>query len=245
MKTTEVLALLTHVLNAMNPAEAEEYLRAGESLKGLTHGKNYSLTVNATMMEALNEVIRVLTYDVVVSEQRKNGRATQAAACKRILKRLAKNAALSERIGCRAGTVNGSQVFTDGFMVVALNNPLQGIETASEQDTPQAVRSVYNVRSASPTDKPLDLPSRAEIVTYIATHKPAKKGRHYSEPVMYDFGEGLPLVNAEFLLDLMDALPELVVYYDAKHPTAPLYGVSPAGFGVLCGMRRTPAKKAA
>ena len=81
----------------------------------------------------------------------------------------------------------------------------------------------------------LELPT----VTQIREAKKATSNTHRIWP-RYDFGEDLPTVSAEYLLDMLQLLPKCKAYLQAGKDTknAPIYFKSAEGEGVLYPVRK-------
>lgn len=81
----------------------------------------------------------------------------------------------------------------------------------------------------------LELPT----VTQLRAAKKTAAGTHRLWP-RYDFGEDLPAVSAEYLLDMIQLLPKCKAYLQAgsNTKTAPIYFKSAEGEGVLYPVKR-------
>ena len=82
---------------------------------------------------------------------------------------------------------------------------------------------------------PLELPTVSELKAYIKITK-AEPGRTRGERVLYDFGEGLPAVNASYLLDMLELLPGCRATW--KSCKDPIYFISDTGDGVLLPVKK-------
>ena len=79
----------------------------------------------------------------------------------------------------------------------------------------------------------LALPTVDELKTIIRTANETKK------PALYDFGEGLPCVNARYLLDMLRIFPDAKIYRTEKEPkNRAIFFDSPFGDGLLMPIRK-------
>jgi hypothetical protein len=84
--------------------------------------------------------------------------------------------------------------------------------------------------------RPLELPTVTAVKKSAAQQK-AAEGRN-CRPV-WDFGEGLPLVSADYLLDMLALMPGCTAYIaDSKVDISPIYFKAENGDGVLLPVRR-------
>lgn len=81
---------------------------------------------------------------------------------------------------------------------------------------------------------------RGELNAYIELQR-AEHGRKHA-PV-WEFGDGLPTVNAMYLFELLTVLPDAVLMVDPENPLSPVYAASDLGDAVLLPIRS--AKKQA
>lgn len=119
----------------------------------------------------------------------------------------------------------GRQCVCDGYRAVRLLNPVGGFKEAPGMDLSAVFpASFWNWEQ-------LVLPSAGELRACIAE----QKGRREK---FYDFGEGMPKVNAQYLKDIMDILPDAVAYRDPESPNKPVMFVSGAGDALLLPVRK-------
>jgi hypothetical protein len=119
----------------------------------------------------------------------------------------------------------GHQCVCDGYRAVRLLNPVDGLKEASGMDLSAVFpASLWNWELMA-------LPSPGELRACIAE----QKGRRDK---FYDFGEGMPKVNAQYLKDIMDILPDAVAYRNPESPNRPIVFVSDAGDALLLPVRK-------
>ena len=193
---------------------------------------------------SLSRLIEKVNAEITASDAKSTGRTSTLAAVKRILK----NSASSSVEGLKYATItNGCQYFCDGYRFVALNQPLPGFP-----EIPENVGAVEFAKLDTPTDSPapLQLPDLNELKNWIkrrtAEHKAA--GQKTKLTLNYQFGDCLPVVNAAYLVDMMEALPGAVaaVDHDKRNPKAVrIWFTAENGHGLLMPMfcRQNPVEK--
>ena len=133
----------------------------------------------------------------------------------------------------------GKSCVTDGYRLVRYAAPLDCFETVNPCfDVSRAIGdiSAYSMR--------LELPDVKELKADIKLSKMGKMdaGRvHYGggmNSVMYDFGYGLPAVDAKYLVDMLEALPDCAAFCNPRKTSAPIYFVSGEDEGVLLPIRK-------
>lgn len=86
----------------------------------------------------------------------------------------------------------------------------------------------------------LDLPKTEElkqIISILKAEKRIDKSKKHNIP-MYDFGDNLPLVNAEYLLNIMQAIEATKIKSSAINLTRPIYIKGKKGEAVLMPIRK-------
>lgn len=125
----------------------------------------------------------------------------------------------------------GRQCVCDGFRAFRLNEALPLEERPADAGEPLNLDKVVpDIRRGYAAAA---LPSAKEVKAFIALER-AAKGRKVS-PV-WDFGKGKPAVNAAYLLDLLNVLPDAAEIY-CGGPFSPLYAKSERGDAVLLPVR--------
>lgn len=142
----------------------------------------------------------------------------------------------------------GKQCVCDGFRGFRLNSPME-LTAAPELS---ADGSRFNLAQIiAPLRKNtlrLTLPTVAEVRAQIKTDRAewAAKRRRKGESfkASYDFGPGLPSVDANYLIDFLQLFPDGEAFTSEQKPyITPIYFRSADGEGILCPVRK--ATKAA
>lgn len=125
----------------------------------------------------------------------------------------------------------GRQCVCDGYRAFRLNETLPLEERPADAGDPINLDKVVpDIRKGYAAAA---LPGAKEVKAFIALER-AAKGRKVS-PV-WDFGKDKPAVNAAYLVDLLNVLPDATeIYYGG--PFAPLYAKSERGDAVLLPVR--------
>lgn len=158
------------------------------------------------------------------------GKASVAKAMREILK-VAKTECLSVALHYAWIDNEGRQCVCDGYRWVRLNNSVPLEERPEDAGTPMNLdKTVPDVRHDYSATL---LPTKAVLKAFIATEK-ALNGRKY-EPIWYVV-DGKIAVNAQYLLTLIEALPDATeIYYNNTYDgwKKPLYIRSASGDAVL------------
>lgn len=136
----------------------------------------------------------------------------------------------------------GRQCVCDGFQAYRLREPLPLEPRPADAQTPLDLAKVFpcdlNDRHA------FALPTAADVRAHIKTER-AKNGR--KAVVLWDFGDDMPAVNAQYLLNALTVLPSASQVYmadGAARYVSPLYIQSGDGEALILPVL-TDAKKAA
>lgn len=198
-------------------------------------GKNHS-----AIGVQLSALVIDLRETIAIEEETKRGRAAPYAAAKRICKRAV------NRNGHRPSTrgawidQDGKQCLCDGMTGVRLNSPFK-LTAAPEPECGERFdldAVIRPVRLNSVALKSLPAEVRAKIKSDRAEYKASGRSKYESFVSTYDFGVGLPLVNAEYLLDLLELFPDCEIYAH-DNPLYPIYFKSASGEAVLCPIRKS------
>ena len=130
----------------------------------------------------------------------------------------------------------------DGYRLVRFSAPVDGIEDAPGTfDTVKAIgdKSKYSAALPLPTVKEIkdDMKLAKLAGTDINHIRITRTGKRID--CNYDFGYGLPMVNAKYLIDMIEALPEAIAYYNPEHALCnPIYFDGGEDDGILLPVRK-------
>ena len=170
-----------------------------------THGE-----INAGHQLAL--LIRAIRTDMAQQYKRDDKRRTSAAALRRLY-----NASVSKQGGIRshfAGAFldeQGRQYITDGFTLLRLNTPSTALQWAPPPNDPHVYDTMPELLNSDGATVALNLPTAAEVRAKIASDKAKFKAssrpKYENFSTCFSWGFGLPMVNALYLLNILEALP--------------------------------------
>lgn len=197
-------------------------------------GKNHS-----AIGAQLSALVIDLRETIAIEEEAKRGRAAPYAAVKRICKRAVERNRHRPSMRGAWIDVDGKQCLCDGMTGVRLNSPFK-LTVAPEPECGERfdLDSVIRpIRLNGIALKSLPAEVRAKIKSDRAEYKASGRSKYESFVSTYDFGAGLPLVNAEYLLDLLELFPDCEIYAH-DNPCYPIYFKSASGEAVLCPIRK-------
>lgn len=161
------------------------------------------------------------------------------AAIVRVANKIIHAAPVDKAFG--AAMQHGRQCVCDGHRAIRFNTPLPLPPVASEAD----FINLDNVFSPDRHTVPVELPSVSDLTATIKIAKAAWTGKksEYS-PLPWSFGEGLPAVNPEYLLDMLVALPDCKAFAVPGRSAykSPLYFIADNGDGLLLPVLRKDNK---
>jgi len=127
---------------------------------------------------------------------------------------------------------DGKQYACDGYRAIRLNTPID-LPAPPVPCTMDFNRLFADARHKATT--PLDTPTLGELKTYIKITKAENKAKYGKDAnrqsILWDFGEGRPVVNAAYLLDILTAFPDAAITCGTM--TDPLYFSHADGEAIL------------
>ena len=150
-----------------------------------------------------------------------SGKGTLRKALERILKAAPEGEKFSYPV-----TQDGKQYFCSTFHMVVLNEPMDWSTYPEKVEYPDMKRLITKHST------PIELPDPAALKAYIKIQKAQKK-----KYIKYSYGN--IVFSAQFLLDMLEALPGAVAYHDGNKSHA-MYLEAENGEGVLLPVRPTP-----
>ena len=138
---------------------------------------------------------------------------------------------------------DGKYCICTGYMAIRSSAPFYGID--EKENNFDMSKAFGNISAYS---MPLELPSVKELKSDMkiarignttAGHVRAVRLSKTRCNYLYDFGYGLPLVNAKYLVDMLEALPDCKAFCNPDNNTFSLvYFVSGENDGILLSMRK-------
>lgn len=177
----------------------------------------------------LAELIKDLRAELAKETATKSGKRNTYAAALRILKRGSKT--VRAALGYAYTTPDGMQIICDSYSLVKLSEPLP-LPVLPENLEPINYSRI--IPETIPAEN-IDLPDLAKLRAYIKQCK-AEKKLDNSKRVIFDFGDGLPTVDAELLADIMAFTPDAKRAANAGIMQS-IYIKSENAFGMLCPIK--------
>lgn len=123
----------------------------------------------------------------------------------------------------------GRSCVCDGYLSIRLKKPMEGFESVPGMDLEKVFpNSTY---FTDPVDVEIPTPGELKI-------KKRKLGSWRGAQTVYDFGEDLPMVDASFLKDVMDCLPDAKAVTERNSTTRLIYFTSDRGDAILLPVRK-------
>lgn len=152
----------------------------------------------------------------------------------KIMEKVIKGTAYDEHRGTFEDA--GKCCVIDGYRIFRFAEPLNGLPKADKAfNTVRAIGdiSAYSVRLELPTIKNLKSDIKIAKMSGADVNRIHIKSKGRKIGFMYDFGYGLPLVDALALVDMMEALPDCEAYTLPHGANCPIYFVSGDNDGFL------------
>lgn len=183
-----------------------------------------------------------LRDDIADDEARKSGRGSAQAAAKRIIKNAI--AVQPREYLHGAWMENGKQCLCDGYHGVILDSEIPGLPQAKTDSGRMALDHILSPSRKNEGAK-LTLPTVGELKAAIKVHDAEERARKKAKnrkPLTWDFGEGLPAVNGNYLLDMLELLPVCTATAASYNPTlsAIYFHAEGVGEGILMPIRKQP-----
>ena len=186
----------------------------------------------------LADIVVNLKNDIRAEHAKKSGKGTELSAAKRILKSSKKHSNTALHF---AKTIGEYQYICDGFRLVKLADHLPLPELPSGVDYVN-VDHFFNAERHNMAS--IEMPDLAQLKAHIKVQRAKQKAEGRKNPIVtFDFGKGMPIVNAEYLADMMELLPSCTVYADPQNSLNPLYFYSGNSAGMLLPMNINTTKR--
>ena len=185
-----------------------------------------------------SDILKMLQEEAEAEIRRKEakygGKFNRTKAAARVIKSAKASHPFRE---CFHGAWNdsaGRQCICDGFQAYRLREPLP-LEKIPENESPLDLDRIVTPNQG----ESLNLPDIAELRAYIKTEKARLKASEQPPIPIYDFGDGLPALNAEYLLTALELLPGCTATASKLRPLLNcVYFESDAGDGCICPIRK-------
>lgn len=122
------------------------------------------------------------------------------------------------------------QCMCDGYHILRLKNHVDGFNTVRGMDLDKCYPADFDLVAELPMPTPGELKINKRK---LESYRGAK--------TVYDFGDDLPLVNADYLKNIMDCLPDAKAYVTDHPLTGPIIFKSDKGDALLLPIRKKTA----
>lgn len=187
-----------------------------------------------------------LREDVLQDAVKASGRGSAQAAAKRIIKNAIARQPREYLHG--AWMEDGKQCLCDGYHAAILDSEIPGLPQAKTDSGRMALDHIMTPSRKNDGTK-LPLPTVGELKAAIKVHDAEERARKAKakdrKPLTWDFGEGLPAVNGNYLLNLLELLPGCTATASSSNPilSAIYFHAEGVGEGILLPIRKQPAKE--
>ena len=170
-----------------------------------------------------------MAFDLTKEQEKATGASKQAAVIKAVIRYAKKHYSRD----FYSYIANGKQYVCDGFRLFAFN---QICESVPIEDKPAfSYESLLDKRIKQDNTGELTLPSRGELAAYLKAEQamltPAQKKKGEAQKIPYNFGKGLPMVSAEFMLSVMDGIKNGRWFYNGEN--SPILVIGENGSALL------------
>lgn len=197
-------------------------------------------TINAGHQLAL--LVRAIRTDMAQQYRRDDQRRTRDAALRRIGRASAsKQGKIRPHFAGAFLDEQGRQCVTDGFTLLRLNTPSTALQWAPPPNDPHVYDTIPELLNSDGATVTLNLPTAAEVRAKIASDRAKYKAESHPAgdtlSTCFSWGDGLPMVNALYLLDILEALPGCTA---ACRPSelSIIYFHSPDGDAIIMPVRK-------
>lgn len=206
MTTEKLLENLYAIAYSLPEQERRFFCALEPAIDPNTHGE-----INAGHQLAL--LVRAIRTDMAQQYKRDDKRRTSAAALRRLY-----NASVSKQGWWIrphfAGAFldeQGRQYITDSFTLLRLNTPSTALQWAPPPNDPHVYDTMPELLNSDGATVTLNLPTAAEVRAKIASDKAKFKAssrpKYENFSTCFNWGDSLPMVNAIYLLNILEALP--------------------------------------
>lgn len=180
-----------------------------------------------------------LLLECVKEDAKKAGRGSALAGMKHLLKIGADRGKDKQPELGGTWDQDGLQMACNGFYGVALSDPLQGLPVNLDNKPGlDAFPGILQATQNNMLDISAYIPARADLANYIKRLKAAYPKPYKSVGPCYFIGN--VMVNAQYLLDMIDILQPSKVMANVQGNYRPLYFEGATGSGVLLPVRVDP-----
>lgn len=201
-------------------ADGEKFEELEHAFAILTKEENIKGVMN--MNPRLAPALEI--YLAAKDELGKAKSGTAYSAFKRVIKR---NGDIRKNIAGVWKDGDGRSCVCDGYIAIRMRNPVDGFESVPGVDLDKLWVEDADLISE------LNVPTPGEVKI--------NKRKLATGKTVYDFGEGLPMVDVKLLKDIMDCLPDAKAYITNRGSNSPIIFKSDKGDALLLPVRKNVA----
>lgn len=234
-KMLEMVYIVASKLSASDQELMHEYNKIVS--KGIMSESFVDGCLTSTLPAALGEMIRVLKIDIAKQEEKKSGKNKQASVIKSVIKNSIKTKPTqTDKWGVSYVDEANRQYVVDGFRAFIFNEKCDSVPISDEKLFKSEVINLCKKVMPTEWKEELEIPDRNALATYIKAEK-AKRSKRDKSPIVYNFGKNLPMVNAEYLLDMLDGIQDGTLYNTGMYSVIYIKGLN--GEAVLAPMEKS------
>ena len=224
MNAEKVLATLNEIIEQIDKGYPDYDFKKyfDKDMNSVTSSNNGAPSMMADLCKALQ-------MDILKSSDKCKANRTKAVL--RILKNSAKSGLNDMYSNAVVDNDDNTMMVTDGYRLIIFVNPVDGIPTSDNEAMLGLKNSVLNNRSLKECDRSLYIGSLAELKKELKIDKANKNyivGYGGKKVYLYFFGvdefdHNKPVVNLEYLIDIVEAMKNPKVAYRSKDWKAGAY----------------------
>lgn len=185
------------------------YVNSHENSEGIKKLAESGVIIYNSMLPEfhLSNLLFQLKQDIQAENNKSAGKVNLHKAMTNIIK----SAEKGNNEGLKGSYIQDEyQYVCDGYSAIRTKNHIE-LQTVREDSKQPETKNVFIANY----DKQLTLPSIPELKTHIKLELARYKAEGIKEkynPITYDFGENLPLVNAKYLLNILEGISDCKAY---------------------------------
>lgn len=237
MKTEQYLEVLLEIVDLLDTYDKEWYNDVIK--KRLSKDEVYETGIGGRIAYLVTQM-KAEIYDYSVKH---SGNGKMLSLAKKVLKRARHSPNITFHFARKVGDYT---YFSDSTMIIKTSQELKSLEAPDELHWAacnfdfEATMSKLSLE----IDKKLALPNLGKLKALYNLEKVKFKSEEHTRgeelKFFFDFGDALPAVDGEKLIEIMDAMPDIELYSNRSGMLGNLYGKSANGSEeiLLCPVRK-------
>ena len=169
---------------------------------------------------------------------------TAAAICRKVLKSCKQSRPKNTEFHTGWTDAAGRACFCDGYRAYRLKSQVDGVPMAEPGKIPMNLDTAFRPLDAGKVVE-MPAPDPDAVKTFIAEHRYMRKAKNIFDKTPYDLGELFPLVNPEFVADVLRLFPGGKWYVSESvqaRQCAPVFIVHEQGTACILPVKPGPEK---